>query len=275
MAVCQKNTMNMTKHTTLYDSSKQYFAGPNGMNNEVAMWYVAGGVLAQELIRKHCPPFGGLRHLRGFDARKHIERVMNVLDVCSGPMELPNHLTVMFPKLKATCVDINDQFMSEGKKRFPRWKMIEDDVVSMRLKKQFPVITASSAYHHIPDEQKTSFLRNLCRHLAANGFIIVCDNFIPQYERNPREKAVDTYYRELKKYFKKGNATSEAQEIINGVHQQDRNQDGEYKVSFEIFKKQCAQAGLRITADVPVWQPQTLQKDNAGSHVIVLRKTRK
>ncbi len=265
----------MTKCTTLYDSSEQYFAGPNGMNNEVAMWYVAGGVLTQELIRKHYPPFGGLRHMRGFDARKHIERAIDLLDVCSGPMELPNHLSVMFPKLKASCVDINDQFMSEGKKRFPRWKMIKADVVSMRLKKQFPVITASSAYHHIPDKQKTSFLKNLSRHLTSDGFILVCDNFIPQYGRDSRKKAVDMYYRELKKYFKKGNATSEAQEIITGVHNQDRDQDGEYKVSFEIFKKQCARAGLLITTDIPVWQPEQLKKDNAGSHVIVLRKEKK
>ncbi|MBI4273002.1 class I SAM-dependent methyltransferase [Candidatus Uhrbacteria bacterium] len=266
--------MNRIEHTTLYDSSEKYFAGPNGMNNEVVMWYVAGGVLTQELAKRRYPPFGGLRSTRGFDARKNIKQTIDLLDVCSGPMEFPNHLSMLFPSLKATCVDINDHFMAEGKKRFPRWKMIMADVVSMRLKKQFSVITASSAYHHIPDAKKERFLKNISRHLAVDGFIFFCDNFLPRYGRGSRVKAVDTYYRELKKYFKKGNATSEAQEIINGVHTQDRWLDGEYKVSFEIFKKQCARAGLEITTDIPVWQPRSLQKDNAGSHVIVLKKKR-
>ncbi|MBI4599828.1 class I SAM-dependent methyltransferase [Candidatus Uhrbacteria bacterium] len=266
--------MNRIEHTTLYDSSEKYFAGPNGMNNEVAMWYVAGGVLTQELAKRQYPPFGGLRSTRGFDARKNIEQTIDLLDVCSGPMEFPNHLSMLFPSLKATCVDINDQFMSEGKKRFSRWKMIMADVVLMHLEKKFSVITASSAYHHIPDTKKEQFLKNLSRHLVGGGFILVCDNFIPRYGRGSRKKAVDTYYRELKKYFKKGHATSEAQEIISGVHTQDREQGGEYKVSFEMFKKQCARSGFEITTDIPVWQPRPLQKDNAGSHVIVLKKKR-
>lgn len=267
--------MRTRKQGMLYSSSKNYFAGPDGMKNEVTMWFAAGGILAQELSKQQFnTPFGGLKELRGSDVRKKIDCEIEILDVCSGPAEFPNHLSVLLPKIKATCVDVNERFMNESAARFHGWTFIKADTVSMRLGKKYKIITASSAYHHIPDRQKLDFLRNLKRHLSKDGFILMCDNFIPSYRSlKGREKAVNTYYKELKKYFQQGNATQKALRIIEGVYLQDISQEGEYKTSFTVFKNLCLKAGLTIKTDLPVWQPTSFAKDNAGSRVLILEST--
>jgi ubiquinone/menaquinone biosynthesis C-methylase UbiE len=263
-----KELLMRAEDTKLYASASEYFKGPDGMKNEVSMWFTAAGLLMQELsIKNGYAPFGGLGQTRGLKPEP-----ISILDVCSGPGNFVNHLHFVFPNFTATCVDLNKNFIEAGKKLFPAWEWIAGDVVAISLDKQYDVITASSAFHHIPDENKPAFWANLMRHLQPNGFVLVCENFLPDYS-NPEERlrAVETYYAELKAYYCKGNATAESQNALEEVYQLEKKGVEEHKVSFRMFAQQIASMGFYIFQDIIVWQPGIFKNDNAGSHVFVLK----
>ncbi len=257
-----------TEDTRLYASAENYFKGPDGMKNEVTMWFVAAGLFMQELsIKNGKKPFGGLGSEHGIKPKS-----VEIFDVCSGPGNFVNHLHYVFPNFSATCVDLNKDFIKAGKKFFKDWKWIVGDVVEINLGRKFDVVTASSAFHHIPDKNKNNFLINIIKHLKTDGFVLVCENFLPDYSnREERLSAVDKYYFELKNYYKKGNATAESVCAIEEVYQLEKNEVEEHKVSFRIFNDQIKKVGLAIFQDVIVWQPDSMKTENAGSHVLVLK----
>jgi len=260
--------------TKLYTSGKAYFEGPDGMNNEVTMWYVAAGLLMREVAkRKGGLPFGGLGDTAGYTIKPGAEDSIDLLDLCSGPGNFANHLSFVFPWLHITCVDKNKTLLDAGRALFHQWTFIQQDVTALHLEKTFDCVTASSAYHHMKDPQKLSFLGTIKKHLAKNGFAIICENFLPAYG-NKREKlkAIGHYYRELKKYYRNGNATRNSMKAIDEVRQLERAGVEEYKVSYSFFENQLAKSGLSIESDVIVWQPDSFKSSNAGSHVLVLTR---
>jgi ubiquinone/menaquinone biosynthesis C-methylase UbiE len=218
-------------------------------------------------------PFGGLKNKVGYKERNKIKFV-EVLDVCSGPGNFVNHLAFVLPNIKAVCVDTNASFMEYGKRRLERWKFIQGDVTKISLRKKFRFIVASSAYHHIPDNQKLDFFRNIKRHLTDNGIVVVCDNFLPDYSGKNKQQVTKRYYSELRKWYRQGNATPEAIRVIKGVEQTELEGQEEYKVTFRIFQTQLKEVGLRIDTDIAIWQPYQFAKDNAGSHVLILKRNK-
>lgn len=262
----------MKKNIKIYDSAQNYFEGPDGMKNEVMMWFVAAGLLMQELSKKlGNKPFGGLKEKIGYDENKKLRNI-NILDLCSGPGNFVNHLAFVFPSINATCIDMNNNFVNAGNKVFKKWQFIEGDATKIILKKKFDFVTASSAYHHIEDKDKISFLKTIHSHLADDGTAIICENFLPDYKTDSeRENSINKYYDELERWYRDGNATDEAIEVIKDVRKQELRGEEEHKVSRRIFSEHLKKSGLKIYSDIAVWQTHSLMPD-AGSHVIVLVK---
>ncbi|MBU1083364.1 class I SAM-dependent methyltransferase [Patescibacteria group bacterium] len=261
--------------TQLYKSAQNYFLGPDNMKNEVLMWFTASGLLMQELSKGLGNlPFGGLKNKIGHRERNKVKSI-EVLDMCSGPGNFVNHLAFVLPNIKVVCVDINAGFVEYGKRRFRRWKFVQGDVTKISLRKKFRFIVASSAYHHIPDNQKLDFLCNIRKHLTNDGVVIMCDNFLPNYSGKNKQQAAKSYYSELRKWYCHGNATPEAIRVIKGVERTELEGCEEYKVPFKIFLAQLKKAGLIIDTDIAVWQPYQFAKDNAGSHVLILKINKK
>ncbi|MBP6855581.1 MAG: class I SAM-dependent methyltransferase [Candidatus Pacebacteria bacterium] len=260
------------KNIQLYKSTNAYLKAPEGMKNEMLMWYVGGGVLMQELAKRaDNKPYGGLRHKIGYLENQKLKTI-EILDVCSGLGNFVNHLSFIYPKIKATCIDINKVFLKYDKTKFKNWKFIEADAATFSLNRKFDFITASSAYHHIKNKDKLAFLKNLKNHLKKGGVIIVCENFLPDYKtEKERGAAVRLYYKELKDFYKKGNSTKDSFNTIVEVEHLEVVGKEEYKVSFKFFSEQIKKAGLVVYIDIPIWQPKGFIKDNAGSHVIILK----
>lgn len=263
----------MNNRIEIYKSAQNYFEGSDSMKNEVMMWFVAGGLLSQEISRKLGNiPFGGLKQKVGYEERKLIKNI-KILDFCSGPGNFVNHLAFILPEINAICVDMNASFVRTGNALFKKWKFIQGNAVKVSLGEKFPFVTASSAYHHIEDESKIDFLKNIYNHLADDGTAIVCENFLPDYNTGlERKVSINKYYNELENWYQDDNATDEAVLVIKEVREQELAGDIEHKVSFKIFKNHLDKSGFNISTDIPVWQPQSLIADNAGSHVIILKK---
>lgn len=259
----------------IYSNPDKYKVGPDGMNNEVMMWFVASGLLLQEVTKRQiAPPFGGLAERTSATERGNLPS-LEVLDVCSGPGNFVNHLALAYPELKATCVDRSEKFIESGNENFGKlgWRFLLDDVVRMKLGRTFPAITASSAYHHIEDQDKVAFLRNLVAHLDEDGFILMCENILPRYQTlDGRRDAVDAYYGALKGFYALGNATDAARDVIDDVHVLEKAKIEEHKICWDVFADHIEQAGLEVATDMPVWQPPEFQVDRAGSHVMILKR---
>ncbi len=261
--------------TSLYRSAEDYLNGPEGMNNEVQMWFVAGGLLLQHLSSKiGNNKFGGLVDRVGSEEQWKL-KTLSVLDLCSGAGDFINHLLFSHPKLEGVCFDTNDVFVESGNEKFGRHniKFIKADAVRLDLQKKFDVVVASSAYHHIPDRNKEKFLGVIRQHLDNRGIAIICDNFLPAYGNTAqRMVAVERYYGSLLEYYKNGNATKGGIKAISEAYALERAGHIEHKVPYSLFLRQIKKTNLKIVADVIVWQPKNLKQDNAGSHVIVLKK---
>ena len=99
----------------LYKYADAYMKAPEGMKNEMQMWFVASGLLMQELSKKMGNnPYGGLRTKIGYIESKRLKPI-EILDVCSGLGNFVNHLSFVYPKIKAFCLDINKEFLEYTK----------------------------------------------------------------------------------------------------------------------------------------------------------------
>ncbi|OHB19476.1 MAG: hypothetical protein A3D40_02435, partial [Parcubacteria group bacterium RIFCSPHIGHO2_02_FULL_40_12] len=251
----------------IYESAQSYFEGPDEMKNEVTMWFVAGGLLLQELSKKLGNlPFGGLKEKVGYEESKKLQNV-SVLDLCSGPGNFVNHLAFIYSNLNVVCIDKNPDFVRSGNEIFKKWKFIEGDVLKINLNQKFDFVITSSAYHHIQDENKIDFLKTIHRYLVDDGVAIICENFLPDYKNDSDRKiSIKKYYDELEQYYRDGNATKKAVEIVKEVREQELNSKEEHKVSFRIFEEHLAKTGLKIDNNVIIWQPDIFKYDKAGSH---------
>lgn len=260
---------------TLYESTERYLKGPDGMRNEVDMWYSGACLLFQEIIRKkQGKGFGGLHEQKGIDIRRTLEPV-SVLDVCCGPGNFANYVGLFYPEVDLTGIDINDEFLRSARERFGEygWTFLRTDAVNFNLGRTFDFILASSAYHHIEDREKIKFLQSIRNHLSEDGKVIVCDNFLPYHEDDDsRREAIHQYYNALIRYYSDGNATLEAIEIIKEVYQLELEGEEEHKVHFQRFKEDIEKSGLEIEVDRVIWQPEQFRADNAGSHVLILKR---
>jgi SAM-dependent methyltransferase len=263
-----------TEDSRLYTSAEVYLNGPDGMNNEVAMWAVGAGIFLKELVKMQLHTrYGGLHQHIGLEVRTSLP-ACSILDMCSGPGNFPNYLSLVSDKMKVVGIDINPLFVRAANERFGRygWRFIEADACSVNLAEQFDFVTASSAYHHIEDASKVKFLRNIKRHLLPSGKAVICENFLPRYPSlRKRVRAVKEYYDSLNDFFRLGNATKESLEAINEVRELELSGVEEYKVDFYRFKQHIKESDLEIELDVPVWQPLRFKENNAGSHVFLLR----
>ncbi|HLD07002.1 MAG TPA: class I SAM-dependent methyltransferase [Candidatus Nanoarchaeia archaeon] len=260
---------------TLYGSSERYLNGPDGMRNEVDMWYTGASLFLQEVMRKKRPnEFGGLHEESGIEARTELKTI-SVLDVCCGPGNFANHVGLFYPKLDLTGIDINDEFLESARKRFSTHgrNFLKMNAIDFQLGRTFDFVLASSAYHHIEDEDKRRFLKSIKEHLSKSGKIIICENFLPYYDNDKklRSDAINRYYKALIAYYARGNATPEAIDVIREVYQLELQGEEEHKVHYQRFKQDVEEEGLVIEVDRIIWQPKDFRADNAGSHVLLLK----
>lgn len=258
----------------LYTSVETYLNGPDGMNNEVTMWAVAAGIFMKEAIRmQDGKGFGGLHASKGLERRLTLPE-MSLLDVCCGPGNFANYLSLVHPSIAVTGVDINPTFIKAAQERFKKegWKFFCRDMCTLNFSERYDFVVASSAYHHIPDSHKQLFVNILKNHIKPSGKVLICENVLPAYMNDTeRPAAIEAYYLKLREYYAQGNATSESRKAIEEVYRLEVSGEEEHKVDFSLFAKHVHGAGLEIELDIPIWQPLEFKESNAGSHVFLLK----
>jgi SAM-dependent methyltransferase len=268
------NIMIHPKHTSLYTDPATYENGPEGMNNEVRMFYAAGSIFLQQIIQKSLgTKFGGL-HGEKSDTLCLMSK-QKVLDLCCGPGTMGNYLQLFYSNFEYTGIDTNKSFCDYGLQKYGDlgWNFLCEDAVHFKGNASYNFVIASSAYHHILDSNKAVFLRTIAKNLESNGIAIICENFLPEYaDSNARVDSVEIYYQELKRYYAQGGATQKSLELIAEVEELEKAGVEEHKVDYKRFEGHVASAGLRIRERTLVWQPDSISDRDCGSQVLVLGK---
>ncbi|MDO8661001.1 MAG: class I SAM-dependent methyltransferase [Candidatus Woesearchaeota archaeon] len=236
---------------SMYDSAQMYQKRVEQIPVEQLMWKTAKDIFHEKVLSEK-------------------QKRPLVLDLCCGPGVFAKSISPACPGQQVTGVDINKRFVEFCSHKWPQWKFICQNVLKLKLNSSFNYVLASSAYHHMRNKEKKNFLVIAKKHLAPNGRIMVCENFLPK--RKTRFHAIKEFYTCFLQCLKLQHASFGAVAAVREAQSNEIAGKEEHKVTFKRFTQDCKAVGLFIEKDISVWQLPAWKKSNAGSHVIVLAK---
>jgi len=200
------------------------------------------------------------------------------IDICCGTGLFSAHVLYSLNVNKMILIDKDRRFLNFTKNRlcsFSNVEFILKDALDFRYKEQADFVLLGSAYHHIHDNQKIEFLRNVDQNLKNDGYIIMNEHFIPPYNSQEEySKVILMFYSKLIDYLKLMGTDSECIRIIKQVAYYGYNHDYEFKVSFDIFKEHLSKTNLNVVNKIRVWpeREEVFSNKNVGSFILVLKK---
>ena len=143
---------------------------------------------------------------------------------------------------KLVLIEISKDFIKKFHEKFPKINVKQSDGLFYQEKHQFDAIVMSLVYHHIRDEDKLKFLRNMYKNLSYRGRIIIGDLFIPPYNTEiERDNNLRIFHEDrLKRIGNSKIRETEIQALKDGLHR-----DGEWKTSCDILEGQLKEMGFK------------------------------
>ena len=207
-------------------------------------------------------------------------RGLRILDVCCASGGASSHILTKVSAAHLTLVDIDPRMCEAARAR--EWplrqvEVIEADASLWRSETRFDLILSNSAYHHIPDEQKLLFMRNLGRHLDNSGRILVGEHFLPEYvEGNliSYRSSVTLFYKERITELEEAGDSPEAIEIIRQTGRYCWERSYEYQVCSRIFLADVRKAGLVDAKLKRIWPKREggILPEDSGTFLAVVSK---
>ncbi len=203
----------------------------------------------------------------------------NVLELCCGT-GLSMEAVIDHPNIaQIVGVDISESYLGFAEKTYQekpiRPSFIRADAVDIELEEGiWDVILLASAYHHIEDERKVTFLKKVKRLLRPGRSAFFAENILPPYQVGDRSSycaAVRLFYDEVLRTAREENQNlpTEVEQLIERVAVYGFDGDYEYKVHYDIFKAHLAEAGLRVLKEERVWpQAGPMKGLNAGNYIL-------
>ena len=155
------------------------------------------------------------------------------------------------------------------------YKFIHEDAVKVKINDKFDIIVATSSYHHIKDQEKRIYLKNIQNHLSKDGTLIIYEKLVTKFEDSIG--AVDSaskLYAERTKYMLKTEKLTEKQifALFNEMYLS-AIRKGEYKVSYKYLSEDLMATGFKIVKEVKLWPKEDLFNDpKMGDFVFVIKK---
>lgn len=124
-----------------------------------------------------------------------------VLDIMCGPGYLLGQLCKAYPSLRLTGVDIEEQYIDFGRRRYPNVSFEVGDVCTWRSTDGFSTVVCTGALHHVPYGNQGAAIRNISRMVKPGGVVIISDCYVDEYaneteRRLAAAKLGDAYLRE-------------------------------------------------------------------------------
>lgn len=203
---------------------------------------------------------------------------IEILDFCCGTGILPRNWLTKLNNIKYLGVDINSNFIKFAKEKLKddKFSFVVDDSVTFKTDKKFDIVLATSSYHHIKDDKKRDFLKNISYHLKKDGVLIIYEKIVDSF--SDKIEAVDSgtkFYLERIKYMMKIEKLSENQlfalfneQYLTAIRHE------EYKVDFQHFKDDVESSGMKIKEHIKLWPKENLfHNDKVGDFVFLIVKS--
>jgi len=204
-----------------------------------------------------------------------------VLDICCGT-GLSMAKMVGHPNMQCLVgVDICKTYLDYARKVYAGEAIeptfILGDAITTPLPfERWDLIMMASAYHHIEDARKVSFLKRIRSFLGPDGRGIIAENILPDYVPNDYDdycRAVRFFYREVLTTARaeNPNISDHVVGLIERVAQYGFDGCYEYKVCLPVLLGHLEEAGLRIISSKRVWpEGGTLAQTTGGNYVFVV-----
>ena len=214
-------------------------------------------------------------------ARVHfqaVQRPLSILDVCAASGGCANKVLPMVP-CAALCLVDNERVMCEAAKARP-WAsklvdVVEADAVKWSTAQRFDLILMNSAYHHIENERKAQFMRNMAEHLKDDGKILVGEHFLPAYDsensESYRRSVLQFYTARINELVARGDPPH----VVDVIRQTGRycwERRYEYQVNMSTFRIHARKAGLQIYNQQRIW-PENVNDlpEDSGTFLVELK----
>ena len=224
--------------------------------------------------------------------RNKPNRGIQVLDLCCGTALLWDYLELEDETLfdRVIGVDISKPYLDFARQKYygrlagqafspdsgAQLDFILNDAVIYRHSTQVEVVIGTSAYHHIEDERKPDFLRQVRGQLKDDGIVIFGENLIGDYKNlQDRTKVVTEFYiKRIEELIGMG-ITDKRIDILRRVLQYELEREYEWKHSYRMFRVNLDKAGFEVVEEHKVWPSKPFFLDGkVGDFVIVARKKR-
>ena len=178
------------------------------------------------------------------------------------------------PNTKVICSDPSKELINGARKRLKKYKnlkIIEKSAVDLEVG-SVDLIVMRYVYHHIQDSEKYKFVKTMYSNLKKNGKIIVLDEFLPFYLGSSWWKRSLIMYHDKKSGIAlklNDNLTAECEQESKklGLAKKD-----EFKVKFEIFKKQLKKAGFLNIKRILIKHPKLKNSKSLGMYMVIGEK---
>lgn len=204
-------------------------------------------------------------------------RPLHVLDVCAATGLAGHHAGSQIRVASMTLVDVDPEALglarTRHERRWPELHLIAADAVQLAAKRRYDLIVANSAYHHIADDRKESFLRHLRDLLSPEGHLLIGDHFLPPYGPGDEERrrALRAFYHPLFSELRHRGSPDAAIAVVGKAFELALRGEVELKVSWDRFEHDASRAGLGVDEIVPIWDPGLAR---SGTKVVQLRAAR-
>ena len=220
-------------------------------------------------------------------AKKHPHGI-SVLDLCCGTGPIIEYLPADSPRplfKSITGVDISKKYLDFASNKYfylPTFgymhglelNFVQADAVEYTHPERVDLVLASSAYHHIEDERKVSFLNKIHEQLKDNGIVVFCENLIGDYNNlEARAKSVTNFYMKRIEEMKEMRITDRRLDLVKRVLQYELDREYEWKHPYRIFMENLRETGFEIVSEEKVWPSVKMFDDEkVGDFVIVAKK---
>lgn len=210
-----------------------------------------------------------------------------ILDLCCGTGEIIRRIKKPSRFQAIYCVDINRDYLNLLKdKLFASqgdlsdngiFKFICADAVTYSLvNAQADIIILSSAIHHIEDNFKEKFVKNVAKNIKDGGVVIICEDLLGSFSnKEEHDKRTIEFYGKKIVEIKTKKLNSKLIEIVEDIVARGIEGNCEYKMSYRIFRELLAKNNLEVDKEHKVWPKTKMFRNNKiGDFVFVVKKTK-
>lgn len=188
---------------------------------------------------------------------------IDLADFCGGTGMFTKKVADRVNVSTALIIDINQEFLKIAKAsgmKVKNLRILHSDIIDAKLQKEFDLVLSVFAYHHVSDDRKERYLRNVLDGLKEGGILILTEIYLPNHT------TIINYYDKLLAEIPDKNPA-----LIKFLTETARSTNSEFKVSKEFADRQLSALSFKILETVKIWPLDDSFPQDVGTFVQILQ----